>query len=65
MPEGTPIKKLTPVRSALASPQPATCEPSGEPGGKMLCERCSAEMYRMHSVWRCPVCGFKTDCCGW
>jgi len=32
---------------------------------KMLCERCGDEMYRMHAVWRCPGCGFKTDCCGW
>jgi ribosomal protein L37E len=32
---------------------------------KMLCERCGEEMYRMHAVWRCPACGFKTDCCGW
>jgi ribosomal protein L37E len=32
---------------------------------KMLCERCAAEMYRMHAVWRCSSCGFKTDCCGW
>jgi rubrerythrin len=32
---------------------------------KFLCERCGAEMYRMHAVWRCPSCGFKTDCCGW
>jgi rubrerythrin len=32
---------------------------------KMLCERCGSEMYRMHAVWRCPTCGFKTDCCGW
>jgi ribosomal protein L37E len=31
----------------------------------MLCERCGAEMYRMHAVWRCSSCGFKTDCCGW
>jgi predicted RNA-binding Zn-ribbon protein involved in translation (DUF1610 family) len=32
----------------------------------MMCERCGkAEMYRMHAVWRCPECGFKTDCCGW
>jgi len=31
-----------------------------------ICERCGkAEMYRMHAVWRCPACGFKTDCCGW
>jgi ribosomal protein L37E len=32
---------------------------------KVLCERCGAKMYRMHAVWRCPDCGFKTDCCGW
>ena len=32
---------------------------------KMLCDRCGAEMFRMHAVWRCPACGFKTDCCGW
>jgi len=32
---------------------------------QMRCERCGAEMYRMHAVWRCPACGFKTDCCGW
>jgi hypothetical protein len=32
---------------------------------QMLCERCGAEMYRMHAVWRCTECGFKTDCCGW
>ena len=31
----------------------------------VLCERCGAEMFRMHAVWRCPVCRFKTDCCGW
>lgn len=30
-----------------------------------LCERCGAEMFRMHAVWRCPKCGYKTDCCGW
>ena len=22
-------------------------------------------MFRMHAVWRCPSCGYKTDCCGW
>jgi hypothetical protein len=30
-----------------------------------LCDRCRAEMFRMHAVWRCPACGYKTDCCGW
>jgi transposase len=32
---------------------------------KVLCERCGDEMYRLHAVWRCSRCGFKTDCCGW
>ncbi|HXG54076.1 MAG TPA: hypothetical protein VNJ03_01740 [Vicinamibacterales bacterium] len=31
----------------------------------VVCERCGAEMFRMHAVWRCPTCRFKTDCCGW
>jgi rubrerythrin len=46
------------VVSALAS-KPASSEDA------MKCERCGAEMYRMHAVWRCPSCRFKTDCCGW
>jgi len=45
------------VKSSLARP-PATDAPA-------VCDRCGAEMYRMHAVWRCPTCGFKTDCCGW
>ena len=33
---------------------------------KVVCERCGgANVYRMHAVWRCADCGFKTDCCGW
>jgi hypothetical protein len=50
-------RKITPLTSAL------TAAPRAE--AKTLCERCGAEMYRMHAVWRCPACGFKTDCCGW
>ena len=51
---------ITPVTSALAgkNPPPVVDE-------KTVCERCGAEMYRMHAVWRCPACRFKTDCCGW
>ena len=52
-----PARPITPIRSALNTP------PTGEV--KTLCERCGAETYRMHAVWRCPACGFKTDCCGW
>jgi hypothetical protein len=49
-----PVTRLTPALTAA---------PSAD--AKTLCERCGAEMYRMHAVWRCPACGFKTDCCGW
>jgi len=47
-------RPISPVKAAA---------PKGD--DKMLCERCQAEMYRMHAVWRCSSCGFKTDCCGW
>jgi hypothetical protein len=52
-----PVRAIVPLTSILTTP----------PGvdAKVLCERCNAEMYRMHAVWRCPSCGFKTDCCGW
>jgi ribosomal protein L37AE/L43A len=54
---GQPPALKLPVN--LRGQTPATNE------DKMLCERCGAEMYRMHAVWRCSACGFKTDCCGW
>jgi predicted RNA-binding Zn-ribbon protein involved in translation (DUF1610 family) len=58
-PTDPPTRPITHVASASCS-KPATTD------GKMICERCgTAEMYRMHAVWRCPSCGFKTDCCGW
>jgi ribosomal protein L37E len=38
---------------------------AGADAARVLCDRCGAETYRMHAVWRCPACGFKTDCCGW
>jgi ribosomal protein L37AE/L43A len=53
-------KQASPVREILAPNVAATSD------DKVMCERCgAAEMYRMHAVWRCPACGFKTDCCGW
>ena len=59
IPPGEP-RKITKPTSPLKTGAPA----SGD--DKVLCERCGkAEMYRMHAVWRCPNCGFKTDCCGW
>ena len=49
--------------AAAPSDPRGNCAPASD---SMLCERCGkAEMYRMHAVWRCPECGFKTDCCGW
>jgi hypothetical protein len=55
-----PAPPRPPVRSLPALTAPPPIE------DKMVCERCGgADMYRMHAVWRCPTCGFKTDCCGW
>jgi ribosomal protein L37E len=52
-----PLKPITPLKIGTPAPQ--------QNDDKMLCDRCGADMYRMHAVWRCPACGFKTDCCGW
>lgn len=50
-------------RAQPISPLKTSTPPASD---AMICERCGkAEMYRMHAVWRCPECGFKTDCCGW
>jgi ribosomal protein L37E len=50
-------RPITPITSALQTP--------AKDAVKALCDRCGAETYRMHAVWRCPQCGFKSDCCGW
>jgi predicted RNA-binding Zn-ribbon protein involved in translation (DUF1610 family) len=55
-----------PARPASAARPISPIKIAAPSEGKMICERCgAAEMYRMHAVWRCPACGFKTDCCGW
>jgi len=60
LPKAVPRLVVTPVVSALdRAAKPAANEDA------MKCERCGADMYRMHAVWRCPSCRFKTDCCGW
>jgi hypothetical protein len=48
-------------------PRPAPLLRATPPAAEaMVCERCGgANVYRMHAVWRCADCGFKTDCCGW
>jgi hypothetical protein len=54
-----------PEKSASAAPAPTVRRQPACGVEKVLCERCGAEMFRMHAVWRCPACRFKTDCCGW
>jgi hypothetical protein len=51
-----------PVPLPATAPTTRRSAPGDDP---VICERCGAEMFRMHAVWRCPVCRYKTDCCGW
>jgi ribosomal protein L37E len=59
-------KPITTIQTGLStsSAGAASLATSGA-GDRVPCDRCGADMYRMHAVWRCPACGFKTDCCGW
>ena len=62
MPQSDRLQKVTDQVEA----KPSSSRSWESAGNAMICERCGkAEMYRMHAVWRCPECGFKTDCCGW
>jgi rubrerythrin len=66
MPEPTGAKSqkpITPLHTGLNTS--TTAQTANNAGERMPCDRCGASMYRMHAVWRCPACGFKTDCCGW
>ena len=54
--EKPPIKPITPL-------QTGAIKPAAEE--KIFCDRCGGEVYRMHAVWRCSKCGYKSDCCGW
>jgi len=58
-----PESESTPKPPAAASPQPQ--QERVIASDAVICERCGAEMFRMHAVWRCPACRYKTDCCGW
>ena len=66
-PPNPPSRPRTPPKIAPADDPstPLKIDLSPSKVDQMLCERCGVEMYRMHAVWRCPSCGFKTDCCGW
>ena len=59
---GAPSKAAASGPTQEAAPTPQRTRGCDD---KVLCERCGAEMFRMHAVWRCPECRFKTDCCGW
>jgi rubrerythrin len=68
-----PQKRLSEPVSPDRVAQPAKADPgttrddrrAGQKEDAVVCERCGAAMFRMHAVWRCPNCRFKTDCCGW
>jgi hypothetical protein len=53
-PPAPPAPVPSPLRTATPETDPVVCERCG--GGNV---------YRMHAVWRCADCGYKTDCCGW
>jgi len=59
------MSEPTPPKPAARPLSPLKVAPARGDTDKVLCERCGEAMYRMHAVWRCPACGFKTDCCGW
>lgn len=46
-------------------PTPVSSSTKSSDESPVICDRCGAEMFRMHAVWRCPACRYKTDCCGW
>jgi len=56
-----PAKPITPLKTGLISSPNSTAQ--GDE--KIFCDRCGGEVYRMHAVWRCSMCGYKSDCCGW
>jgi hypothetical protein len=65
-----PVRRITPIKlHSLSGPgadeAPDGTAPPTTGSGGMVCDRCGGQMYRMHAVWRCSACGFKTDCCGW
>jgi len=56
-------KPITPLQTGLVRLKPDETNASGDE--KIFCDRCGGEVYRMHAVWRCSMCGYKSDCCGW
>jgi hypothetical protein len=65
MPDPEKPAPFDPLLSRPAQPIRSNQPAEEKTAEKTLCDRCGAEVYRMHAVWRCPQCGFKSDCCGW
>ena len=63
MSEPKPAKPITPLKTGLVRLKANTTSASNDE--KIFCDRCGGEVYRMHAVWRCSKCGYKSDCCGW
>jgi ribosomal protein L37AE/L43A len=61
--EKPPVKPITPLQTGLVRLKADTA--SGQISEKVFCDRCGGGVYRMHAVWRCSQCGYKSDCCGW
>jgi ribosomal protein L37E len=61
----SPPKPITPLHTGLSTSTSSEAPATTGAHDRMPCDRCGGDMYRMHAVWRCPACGFKTDCCGW
>lgn len=60
-----PNPARTPVRSPNPAARGTAPRPPAARSDAVVCERCGAEMFRMHAVRRCPACLYKTDCRGW
>jgi ribosomal protein L37AE/L43A len=65
MPDPEKPEPFDPMLARPAKPIRSSQPAEEQKAEKTLCDRCGAEVYRMHAVWRCPQCGFKSDCCGW
>ena len=62
--EKPPVKPITPLQTGLVRLKADTTNAAYN-DEKIFCDRCGGEVYRMHAVWRCSKCGYKSDCCGW
>ena len=65
--EKPPVKPITPLQTGFVRLKPDATNAGARSGDneKIFCDRCGGEVYRMHAVWRCSKCGYKSDCCGW